>query len=167
MWSGVRSWGAVVALALLPVWAGESLKVGDRFPDLKQFNLEGKLPETLSGRVLLVDFWASWCGPCKASFPVLGDLQKQFGDRGLVVVAISVDEKASAMQGFLKKHPAGFTVVRDLDQRLVQAANVATMPTSFLVDRNGKICAVHNGFHGEETRNAYLREIESLVEPSH
>ena len=142
--------------------AQAALKVGDTLPDLASFKLEGKLPDSLKGKIVVVDFWASWCLPCAKSFPVLDELQKKFGDR-LVVVAVNVDEQASKMDTFLKKHPVTFTVVRDAGQKLVAAAEPATMPTSFILDGEGKVRFLHNGFHGEDTRKEYITEIESLL----
>jgi thiol-disulfide isomerase/thioredoxin len=140
-------------------------KVGDALPDLGGFKLEGKLPADLRGKVILVDFWASWCGPCKQSFPALNDLQKQFADKGVVIVAINVDESRSDMEAFLKQHPAAFTVVRDVSQKLVEKAGVETMPSSFLVGADGRIRAVHSGFKGEDTRKKYIEEITALLKP--
>ena len=142
--------------------ASAALKVGDTLPDLASFKFDGKLPDSLTGKVVLVDFWASWCLPCAKSFPVLDELQKKYGDR-LVILAVNVDEKAANMEAFLKKHPVSFTVVRDAQQKLVAIAEPATMPTSFLLDGEGKVRFLHNGFHGEDTRKEYVSEIESLL----
>ncbi len=140
-----------------------ALKVGDPLPDLAGFALEGKLPESLAGKVVILDFWASWCGPCKDSFPAMNDLQKKYGDRGLVIIAVNVDEAASDMQDFLKDNKAAFVVVRDVKQKLVAAAGVPTMPSSFIVDPAGRVRFTHSGFHGDKTRAEYETQIESLL----
>lgn len=142
--------------------ANAALKVGDALPDLAGFKLEGKLPDSLKGKVVLLDFWASWCLPCAESFPVMDELQKKYGDR-LVIIAVNVDEKAANKDLFLKKHPVAFTIVRDTEQKLVASVSPETMPTSFLIDGDGKVRFLHNGFHGEETRKQYISEIESLL----
>ena len=142
--------------------AGAALKVGDTLPDLSSFQLEGKLPDPLKGKVVIVDFWASWCLPCAESFPVMDELQKKYGDR-LVVLAVNVDEKASNMDKFLKKHSVSFTVVRDAGQKLVAVVSPETMPTSFILDGTGKVCFLHSGFHGDKTRQEYIKEIDSLL----
>ncbi len=143
--------------------AAAGLKTGDPLPDLAHFNLEGKLPDSLKDKVVVLDFWASWCGPCKESFPVMNELQKKYGDRGLVIIAVNEDEEKSDMQDFLKEHPAAFTVVRDAKQTLVGEAGIQTMPSSFVFDPSGKVRFTHSGFHGSETRKEYEQQIETLL----
>ena len=137
-------------------------RTGDSFPALKQFGLEGNVPD-LQGKVALVDFWASWCAPCKRSFPVMKELQDKFGARGFVVVAVCLDEKKPAMDEFLKKNPNAFVVLHDPKGHLAQAMSIETMPTSFLVGKDGKILSVHKGFDVEPTRKAYLTEVEKAL----
>jgi cytochrome c biogenesis protein CcmG/thiol:disulfide interchange protein DsbE len=136
---------------------GKAIKVGD------SFGLEGKLPDALKGKVVVLDFWASWCGPCKESFPVMNDLQKKFADKGLVILAVNVDEKAEAMTDFLKHNPASFTIVHDATKKLVGTANISSMPTSFVLGKDGKVAAIHKGFHGKDTVKQYEAEIEKLL----
>jgi cytochrome c biogenesis protein CcmG/thiol:disulfide interchange protein DsbE len=156
-----------LALAALVVGtlfnAHAALKVGDSLPDLTALKLEGRLPDSLKGKVVIVDFWASWCGPCAESFPVMDELQKKYKDQGLVILAVSVDEKATKMETFLKKNPVSFTVVRDAEHKLVASVGPETMPTSFIIDHAGKVRFLHNGFHGAATQKEYVEEIESLL----
>lgn len=157
--------GALIALATLLSPFGSlaaAPKAGDTFPDLAGASLEGTLPE-LRNRVVLVDFWASWCGPCKKSFPVMAELHRKYQPRGLEIIAISVDEKKAAMDAFLKKSQPPFTVVRDAQGHLAEIAGLETMPTSYLVGPDGRILAVHSGFEGETTRKKYVDEIESAL----
>jgi thiol-disulfide isomerase/thioredoxin len=154
----------IVAAALCPlVTSAARLKPGDSFPELAKYNLEGKLPDELHGKVVLVDFWASWCGPCQASFPVLEELNKHYAAQGLVILAVSVDEKKSDMDDFLAKHPVSFTVIRDAGQKLVAAADISSMPTSFILDGDGRVRWLHNGFKGAATAREYQKEIEELL----
>ncbi len=160
---------AIPALALFLGLAAASVlhaagwKEGAALPDLKAFGVTGKIPENLKGKVVLVDFWATWCTPCKASFPAMDELQKKYGTNDFVVIAISVDEKKSAMTKYLSKNPVAFTTLHDSAQKLVAVADVATMPTSFLIDRTGKIRFVHTGFEPDKTKSEYIRQIGSLV----
>jgi thiol-disulfide isomerase/thioredoxin len=140
-----------------------SIKVGDQFPDLGKFDLEGKLPDSLKGKVVIVDFWASWCGPCKASFPVMEQLHQSYSSKGLVLIGVNVDDNSTAMDDFLKKHPVSFAIVRDAAKKLVTTADIASMPTSFVLDGEGRVRFIHNGFLGEATRKQYIQQIEQLL----
>jgi cytochrome c biogenesis protein CcmG/thiol:disulfide interchange protein DsbE len=141
----------------------KGIKVGDTLPELSTFGLEGKLPGDLKGKVVLLDFWASWCGPCKESFPVMDELQQKYGAKGLVILAVNVDENAAAMKDFLKDHPVQFNILHDATKKLVGTANIASMPTSFLIGKDGKVVAIHKGFHGKETAKEYAAEVEKLL----
>jgi len=138
------------------------LKEGDTFPDLKQFGLEGPVPD-IHGKVVLVDFFASWCHPCQESFPVMEELYKQYAGKGLVIIAINLDKNKADMDDFLKSHPASFVILRDAGNKLVSQVKIPTMPSSFLLDRDGKVHAFHRGFKGEETRKQYNEEIAALL----
>ena len=151
-------------LAALPLRA--EVKVGDRFPDLAAAGVValagGALPE-VQGKVVLVDFWASWCAPCKASFPVMGRLHHDYAGRGLVIVAVGIDEKAAAAQGFWKKMNPPFATVHDRTQALVKQVVVPTMPTSYLIGRDGRVRSIHQGFRGDATDRELRKEIEALL----
>lgn len=160
-----RSWfSLVLTLALLAASLTHvhALAINEVFPDLSKFGLEGDIPR-LKGKVVLVDFFASWCGPCKASFPVMQELHKQYSGKDLVIVAINLDDKKEAMQEFLAKFPSDFAIVRDASKKLVETVKISTMPSSFILDREGKIRAIHKGFKGDESKKKYIEEIESLL----
>ena len=157
----------IIAFAMLAVFSltclsFAELKKGDKLPDLSTYKLEGAVPK-LQGQVVLLDFWASWCDPCKASFPEMEKLHKAYAFRGLTILAVSVDEKRANMDRFLKANKVSFAAIRDAEQKLVAAADVQTMPTSFLIDRSGKVRFIHNGFRGEQTVKEYRQEIEQLL----
>lgn len=155
--------GALAVLLLgITLASAAPVKVGDTFPDLSQAGLEGSLPD-LKGKVVLVDFFASWCGPCKESFPAMDALQKKYGDKGFIIVAVNLDKKKSDMDDFVKAHPASFTIVRDAANKLVSQVKIPTMPSSFILDKEGKVTAAHRGFKGEESVKEYSSEIESLL----
>lgn len=143
--------------------ARAEIKVGGQFPDLGSFKLEGNLPVLSKTNVVLVDFWASWCGPCAESFPTMDELKTTYGPRGLIIIAVNEDDRKADMEHFLQDHPVTIIVVRDAMHTLVAKADVSDMPSSFLIDQNGKIAFVHSGFHGQETRKMYQSEIESLL----
>lgn len=140
-----------------------SVKEGDVFPSLDGFVLEGDLPENMKGKVILVDFWASWCVPCRDSFPVLDQIYEKFHDQGVEIIAVSVDQNEKAYRKFLKRYAPTFPIVRDVDQKLVAEVEVAAMPTSFILDREGIVRFVHLGFYRNKTGEEYVEEIESLI----
>ena len=156
---------AALALAQMPA-ARAGLGVGDSAAAVLSEPLGGaQLPAT-QGKVVLGDFWASWCAPCKASFPAYSRLSDEFGPKGLVVVAVSVDERPADYEAFVRRLKPAFFVALDRGQRLVQRVQVPTMPTCYLIDRQGRVRFVHQGFHGAETEEAERREIEALLAES-
>ncbi len=152
----------VVAIAsAMSALAGQP-KVGDVFPSLADFKLEGTLPD-LKDKVVVVDFWASWCGPCKASFPAFVELHQKFADKGLVIVAVSLDEDKGDMEGFLKKTKVPFAAVRDAKQKLAEKLSIESIPTTFIVGRDGKIAALHNGYGGDSTKRELIATVGKLL----
>jgi thiol-disulfide isomerase/thioredoxin len=133
--------------------------VGGKFPDLSKFGVEGKLP-ALAGKVVLVDFWASWCAPCRRSFPELDALYRKYHAQGFEVVGVSVDEKAGDMKTFTAANKVSFATVRDATQKLAEAAGPETMPTSFLVDQTGVVRLVEVGFRGKPT----VQELDAAIQ---
>jgi thiol-disulfide isomerase/thioredoxin len=156
----------VMASALRAAPAPAPLAPGAKFPDLAAAGLEGALPDLASAKVVIVDFWASWCVPCKQSFPTYDELQREFGPQGVVILAVSVDRTAADMEKFLRRLQPGFSVVRDAQQQLVAQVAVPTMPTAFVLDRHGTVRFVHTGFHGERSRAEYVEQIQALLSES-
>ena len=141
--------------------------VGDLFPVLAAAGLEGGPLPASDGRVVLVDFWASWCAPCKASFPAYARLYADDAPRGLLIVAVSVDEHPAAYTAFLKDLRPPFATARDSAHRLVREVSVSAMPSCYLVGRDGRVRFRHRGFHGSSTENELRTEIDLLLaEPS-
>jgi thiol-disulfide isomerase/thioredoxin len=136
---------------------------GSSFPQLSDAGLSGgEVPKT-AGRVVLVDFWASWCAPCKASFPTYSRLQSDYAARGLVVVAVGVDDSLPDYQGFVARLKPAFATLYDSRRKLVSLVQVPTMPTSYLLDRSGRVRFMHPGFDGEQTGRELRKEIETLL----
>ncbi|MBR7890104.1 TlpA family protein disulfide reductase [Marinomonas sp. A79] len=118
--------------------------------------------QSVNDQVLLVDFWASWCGPCRESFPWMSDIQAKYKTQGLKVIAINLDQDKNQALNFLKKYPPGFTVLFDNKAAMPDRFGVIGMPTSYLVDREGRIRAVHTGFHQDQLGN-YEQLITQLL----
>lgn len=117
------------------------------------------------GNVVLVDFWASWCVPCRESFPWMARMQQQYGARGLVVVTVDLDEDGAAAAKFLAGQPgaAAFSQLQDPQGSLAEAYGLGVMPSSLLFDRQGRPVHRQEGFRPED-RDAYERRIVDLLE---
>ena len=100
----------------------------------------------LRGKVVLVDFWASWCGPCRQAFPAYDAMWKRHAEEGFAVLGVNVDEQRADADRFLKAMPVGFAVVFDAGGKAPVAYGVKAMPSSYLVGRDGRVRAVHLGF---------------------
>ena len=137
--------------------------VSSKFPDLKKFNLETDQTYDLNGKILLIDFWASWCRPCKDAFPVLNQIQKEYIEKGVLVVGINVDRDKKLMTRFLKKNSCDFLVLHDMSKDLVSKMDIKTFPTSFIVDSNGTIQSFHAGFNKNTTKKKYIKVIDKLI----
>jgi len=168
--AGRRGWRwRILSLALLsaiPAVSRAEVKVGDAFPAFASaglVSLGGPDVPSTAGKVVLVDFWASWCAPCKASFPMMAQLHREFAARGLVIAAIGIDEKPAAAVAFVKKLSPPFSTFHDREQTLVKQVVVPTMPTSYLIGRDGRVHFVHEGFHGDATARELRKEIETLL----
>lgn len=105
--------------------------------------------DKLRGKVVYVDFWASWCGPCRRSFPWMNEMQQKYGAKGFTVVAINVDKKRADAEKFLAQIPANFPVVYDEAGATPAAYAVKGMPSSYLIDPSGKVSYVERGFVDE------------------
>lgn len=115
------------------------------------------------GRLVYLDFWASWCGPCRRSFPVLEQLYGEFADRGFTVLAINLDEDTADAHDFLQRYPVSYPLLLDPQGRTPALYDIKGMPTAFLVDRSGVIRHVHEGFRksdGEALRRLLLQMLE-------
>jgi cytochrome c biogenesis protein CcmG/thiol:disulfide interchange protein DsbE len=114
------------------------------------------------GKVVLIDFWASWCPPCKASFPALDAIYREYQGKGLEVLAVNVDERRRDADTFLDAHPHRLTVLYDPKGVSPEAFGVKGMPSSFLIDRAGNIRFTHMGYSGN-VADGYRREIAQLL----
>ena len=155
----------LLACAARPAEAEEpAIKVGDQFPAFADLALEGELPRELKSKLVIVDFWASWCGPCRGTFPLMEDLHRRLGKRGLVIVAVNEDKSRVAMTEFLKQHPVSFTVVRDAKKKLAAKVNVAMLPASYILDGDGRVLAIQGGERTMENRAEFIKLVEDLLE---
>jgi thiol-disulfide isomerase/thioredoxin len=99
-----------------------------------------------AGKVVYLDFWASWCAPCRASFPLLNELQHKYKDKGFEVLAINLDDDLASVEKFKKICPVDFTLLRDEKNQAPQSYKVQAMPSSYIIDKKGDIRHIHRGF---------------------
>jgi thiol-disulfide isomerase/thioredoxin len=116
----------------------------------------------LIGRVVYLDFWASWCTPCRQSFPWMQALQDSYRRSGLTVVAVNLDHESSDAERFLQQYPVNFRVVLDPDGDLAERFRVVGMPSSRLIDRHGVVRFTHIGFQIQE-QVLYEQQIRQLL----
>jgi thiol-disulfide isomerase/thioredoxin len=168
MKSPVPSHGLRTAAAIAALWlaAGgvQAAAVGDAAPAFALPTAQGGTISLLQlrGQVVYVDFWASWCGPCRRSFPWMNEMQQRYGGRGVTIVAINVDAKRADADRFLRQYPATFAVVYDGTGTTPGAYAVKAMPSSYIIDPQGRVAGVEYGFL-EDRRVALEEKIRSLI----
>jgi peroxiredoxin len=141
-----------LAGSLAIVSHADALDAGARAAEIGLNDLSGKRVDlaSLKGKVVIVDFMASWCAPCKQELPVLDRLYKKYKGPGLVVIAVSVDQDLENLQALLKQLKVSFPVVHDKAHGVAGRYEPARMPSSYVVDRKGIIRHVHGGFRAED-----------------
>ena len=125
--------------------------------DISQLDLKSHL-----GKVVYLDFWASWCKPCQRSFPWMNALLSKYPAESFTVITVNLDAESEAMHQFLDKVPADFDIYHDPSGRIAEQFKIEGMPTSYLIDSSGKVVKKHIGFYTRHIEK-YEREIEELL----
>jgi peroxiredoxin len=153
-------------LAMLLPGLCQALEPGDRAPDFAAPALSGQGTVELSryrGKVVYLDFWASWCAPCLKAIPEIEEMRGEFPSDAFQIVAVNLDQKQAKALRFLEKHPIGYPSASDPKGRLPEQFGLETMPTSYLIDAEGVIQYVHRGFkRGDGSKLRH--EIRALLE---
>ncbi len=152
-------------LAMTSLSSVSAIEIGQAAPPFSLPTLQNDLPTSLkqfAGKVIYVDFWASWCAPCRTSFPLLNQLHKKLKAQGFEVVGINLDENKANAEKFFKDHPVNFTLLRDAKGEWADQFVVESMPTSFIIDKKGVVQHIHHGFVSDDI-NALETKVSELL----
>ncbi|MFN2476416.1 MAG: TlpA family protein disulfide reductase [Chthoniobacterales bacterium] len=158
--------GACPAFALLataPVAGANKAATQKAAPDWQLKDLDGKSVKLsdFKGKVVILNFWATWCPPCRKEIPTFVSLQKQYADNGLVIVGVSLDEKGpGVVKPFVAKMGINYPVVMGDPKTAAEYGGIGVVPTTFIIDRNGKLAAQHEG---DAERATFESEIKPLL----
>ena len=147
--------------AIFSANTAHSLDKGEQAPGFSLETFDGKKASLaqFKGKVVYLDFWASWCAPCRFSLPFMKTLQEQYGQDGLVVIAVNLDTDRTKVEKALADVKPNYTVVLDPKSTLPALYNPQKMPSSFIIGKDGKVVGLHEGFIPEDAE-----EINHAVE---
>jgi len=148
---------------MLPMSGSQAAASQHAAPDWHLNDVDGK-PVKLSdfrGKVVILDFWATWCPPCRAEIPGFVALQKKYADKGLTVIGVSLDEQgASVVKPFMQRFSMNYPVVIGNDKVTAEYGGISAIPTTFIIDREGNVVRAHEGFADQAT---FESEISPLL----
>lgn len=167
--SGARLAGALLLGVLCLGGPARAVQVGESAPPFALPELGGGETVALAdlpGKVVLLDFWASWCAPCREALPFYSDLHRELSDRGLVVLAVNVDEDVEDAQRFLEGRVLAQPTVLDTGWQVGRRYGVAVLPASVVIDRRGIVRGRHVGFDAEYAADMRALVLDLLAEPT-
>ena len=161
--------GMFKGLALAAVCVSAALAASSSSGPAPGFKLSGRGGKTIDlaqykGQVVMINFWATWCGPCRQEMPLLQDIYAKYKPMGFTLIGVNVEPSTGDPEGWLSKlpKPVTFPVAFDVDSKVSKLYNVAGMPTTVFIDRKGNVREVHKSYRpGDE--NLYLTQIRSLL----
>jgi thiol-disulfide isomerase/thioredoxin len=156
---------AVILALAVPAWSAADDSVAPTpAPGFTLMSRGGK-PVSLAqfkGDVVMINFWASWCGPCRQEMPLLDGIYKQYEDLGFTLIGVNVEPDSKAANRWLKETPVSYPILYDTQSKVSKLYQVQAMPTTVIIDRKGMVRYVHRGYlPGDE--NGYLNSIRALV----
>lgn len=156
----------LVALLAVPLMAAAPKDTAKDAPDITLTTLSGQAIRLadLKGHVALLDFWASWCIPCRKAFPEIEALRRELEPQGLTVIAVNVDEDQKNMHAFLGQFPHAMTIALDPKGSVAEAFKVNAMPSTMILDRAGRIRYSHKGYTDKSIANFRSQVLALLAE---
>ncbi len=154
----------LAALAVAGSGAGAAVTPSGGAPDFTLPSLTGpnlRLQEQ-RGRVVMINFWATWCGPCRVEMPHLSRLYEKYRGSGFTVLAVNIDEDPNKAASLANQLGMRFPVLLDADKKVSRLYDLSTMPSTILVDRDGRVRYVHRGYH-DGYENTYDQQIRELL----
>ncbi|WP_339720671.1 TlpA disulfide reductase family protein [uncultured Paraglaciecola sp.] len=150
----MKSFKQLISLLLIThlglcVHNAQAVVINDDAPNFTLNSLQDQQPITLAqfkGKVVYLDFWASWCHPCRQSFPFLAQLQQQYQQDGFEVVSVNLDNNPKLATDFLKQFPVNFTHLQGFDTGISEKYAIEAMPSAFFIDAKGRVRLIHKGF---------------------
>jgi len=164
--NGIRRLPVVALLAAFVAFAWPAVAT-DGSPPAPEFKLANRAGGEVSlsglkGQIVMINFWASWCGPCRQEFPALDQIYRKYKPMGFTIVAINVESEKADAERFLGKTPVSFPILFDPDNKVSSNYGVSAMPTTFLVDRQGKLRWQHRAYKpGDEAK--YIEQIRAML----
>lgn len=164
----LASWITLAAvsasLVSAPISVAAALDAGAKMPEIGLTDLAGKPVNaaSLAGKVVIVDFWATWCAPCREELPQLQKFHQKYGAKGLVIVGVSIDKESGGIKDFLGKMKVTFPVVHDAAHAVAGKYAPPRMPTSYVVDRKGIVRYVHGGYRAGDAAE-FEKQIQELL----
>lgn len=153
----------VIAAALLSLLSGaaDAMKVGDVAPDFTRADVDGKQVQLSKhrGQLVLLNFWASWCEPCREEMPAFSKWQRELGARGLQVIGVSMDDDADEVKRFLAAYPVAYPIVMGDAKFAEHFGGVLGLPLSYLIDAQGRVVARYQGEVDLPKLEAKVREL--------
>jgi len=158
----IRIAAMVAALSVaLPALAGSAGGPAPTFTLASRAGQDVSLAQ-YKGQVVMLNFWASWCGPCRQEMPLLESIYKKYNKMGFTMIGVNVEPDSNAANQWLRATPVSFPILYDRDSKVSKLYDVAGMPSTVIIDRSGKVRVLHRGFKpGDE--NEYLDSIRTLI----
>ena len=160
----IRSTVFTLLILLFATGLSLSAQAAKKAPDFKLATTDGGTVALSQhrGEVVYVDFWATWCPPCRKSFPWMEKMHNKYSDLGLKIIAVSLDGKREVIDQFLKTMPASFTIAHDPQGKSAENFGLKGMPTSYLIDMKGNVHETHTGFKASD-ENKLEAKIKALL----